>query len=377
MMEFTMFFLVLLSLAFSVFLLWCYLSWKRIPEEVSAYQPPQAKLSLIIAARNEEKNILTCLEALIHQDFPEELVELILVDDNSEDDTASLINRFISQHPNRSVKFVILNERDGGSKKEALTIAISKASNDTILITDADCIAPQTWISSMHGFFLKKKAVFLAGPVSVNSTESLFGKIQSLEFMGLVGIAAAGISRNKPIMCNGANLMFSKSMFNEVGGFEAPRKFASGDDTQLLIKASKLNRGGVYFLKDKRAIVSTRGAVSMEDFLQQRKRWAGKIPFALSSFTVLIAVLAWFTHAFLLASLILGTIHGLSPYFILSLGLIYSFEFLLLNSMASFFNKHGILRLILPMQLFYWIYIVLIGVIAPLGKFKWKGRTAS
>ena len=157
--------------------------------------------------------------------------------------------------------------------------------------------------------------------------------------------------------------MFSKKMFNEVGGFNAPRKFASGDDTQLLIKASKLNKGGVHFLKDKRAIVFTKGAVSWEDFLQQRKRWAGKIPFALSSFTVSIAILAWFTHAFLLASLILGIIYGLSPYFAVSLGLIYSCEFLLLNSMATFFNNHSILILILPMQLFYLIYILLIDII--------------
>ncbi len=377
MMDHTLIVLFLLALGFSIFLLWCYLVWKRIPEEVSDYSSPRAKLSVIIAARNEEKNISSCLEALSNQDFPAENVELIIVDDHSDDETPRLITDFITKHPHRVIKFLSLNENQGGSKKESLTMAISEASNDIILITDADCIVPTTWQSSMLDFYLKKNATFLAGPVSVNSSESLFAKIQSLEFMGLVGIAAAGIRSNKPIMCNGANLMFSKKMFNEVGGFSAPKNFASGDDTQLLIKASKLNNGDVYFLKDKRAIVSTKGAVSWDGFLQQRKRWAGKIPFALSTFTVSIAILAWFTHAFLLASLTLGIIYGLSPYFILSLGLIYSCEFLLLNSMATFFNKHSILRLILPMQLFYWIYIVLIGVIAPLGKFRWKGRITS
>jgi len=366
--------LLLLACGFSAFLFWCYLSWRRISEVSSEGSFPPTKLSVIIAARNEEKNIIKCLEALCNQDFPDQLVEIILVNDHSSDKTAELTKNFINEHSSRLIKLLSLPVGDGGSKKDALTLGISAATNDFILITDADCLVPPTWLSSMMGFFLHNNAQFLAGPVSINSEKSLFAKIQSLEFMGLVGISAAGISRKKPIMCNGANLMFSKKVFEEVKGFDAPEHFASGDDTQLLIKISKLYPEAVYFLKDKGAIVRTEGAKGRNDFLQQRKRWAGKIPFALSAFTVSIAVLAWFTHAFLVLSLILGVIYGLSPYFVASLGLIFTCEYLLLKSMASFFNKHSVLKLILPMQLFYWIYIVLIGAIAPLSKFQWKGR---
>lgn len=374
MIAYTQVILLLLSIGFSAFLFWCYFSWRRIPEELAMGSISPTKLSVIIAARNEEKNIIKCLEALCNQDFPAQQVELIFVDDHSSDNTVVLIRQFINEHSDRTIKLLSLKNDEGSSKKDALTLGVSAATNDCILITDADCLVPSTWLSAMTRFFLAKNSQFLAGPVSIDSEKSLFAKIQSLEFMGLVGIAAAGIINKVPIMCNGANLMFSKKVFNEVGGFDSPEHFASGDDTQLLIKVSKLYPDSVHFLKDKRAIVRTEGAVSIEDFLQQRKRWAGKIPFALSTFTISVAILSWLTHAFLVLSLILGIIYSLSLYFIASLGMIYTCEYLLLNSMARFFNKYSVLKLILPLQLFYWIYIVLIGAIAPLSKFQWKGR---
>lgn len=369
------FLLLLFSFFFSAFILCCYFTWRSIPTQNDTKEIGVQKLSVIIAARNEEKNILSCLEALSKQDYPSSLTEFILMDDQSQDGTCSLIQEFIASHRTMDIHLYNLSAGQGGSKKDAITFAISKVKNDIILMTDADCLMPYTWISSMINFFTKSNAHFVAGPVSIENENNIFSKVQSLEFMGLVGIAACGIQWRLPIMCNGANLMFSKKAFLDLGGFESTKKLASGDDTQLLIKMSKHKPESVFFLKDRKAIVNTRGSLDMNEFVQQRKRWAGKIPFALSAFTISIAVLSWLTHAFLLWALVEGVYKTqLDTYFVISLFPVLVSELLLLNSMSEFFKKRSLLWLFLPIQIFYWIYIVLIGAIAPLGKFNWKGR---
>lgn len=365
----------LLTVCFCSFLLWSYFFWQTIPDERSDAFSSEQGLTVIIAARNEEKNILQCLNSLSGQNFPISATEILIVDDHSEEGTKNVVLEFISTHPGLNIRLIEMNE-GAASKKAAISKAITESRNEIILMTDADCIVPQTWISTMLQFYIGKNALFLAGPVLMDHGNSLFSKVQCLEFMGLVGIAAAGISSKMPIMCNGANLMFSKKIFHELGGFDSTRTLASGDDTQLLLKVSEYDPKRVFFIKDQDAIVITQTASGTKEFIQQRKRWAGKIPFALTPFTITIAVISWLTHAFLLLSLLLSVFYSDPDFlFILSVLLLITCELLLLNSIAGFFKKRFLLWLFLPAQFFYWIYIVLIGAIAPLGSFQWKGRT--
>ncbi len=375
MTDLILYFLFIFSFLFSAFLFWCFWSWKKSVKEIVSSKANPEPVSLIVSARNEESTIRTFLNAIMDQDYPRHLLELIIVDDHSEDRTAGIINEFILHHPEMDIRLIQLKGDEEGSKKTAITLAVKAAKAGFILSTDADCVPSTSWISCMVAVFLEKNALFLAGPVDIKPGPGIFGKIQSLEFMGLVGITAAGIGERRPIMCNGANMMFTKTIFQDVGGFDAVRSFASGDDTQLLLKISKESPEKVFFIKEEGAIVSTQSAQSWNDFIEQRKRWAGKIPFALTSFTISIAVIAWFTHALLLLSLFLSLyLQKLPGLFLLSFSIIAICEFLLLNSLAGFFHRRTLLWLFLPLQFFYWIYIVLIGVIAPFGTFRWKNR---
>lgn len=367
--------LFIFSIIFSAFILCCFVFWKRIPTHAEESIDSAVRISVIVAARNEGQNIVACLDSFNNQNFPHSQTEFIIVDDHSTDNTTIVIRKYQVDNPNLNLQFFVLANEGLSSKKDAITFAISKAMSDIILITDADCIVPPGWIKNMLNHYLRNNALLLAGPVDMLPTRSLFGKIQNLEFMGLVGIAAAGISGNFPIMCNGANLMFSKKVFQQLGGFDAAEKLASGDDTQLLLKVHKFAPNKVFFNKDEKSVVLTKSAEGWDDFVQQRKRWAGKIPFALTTFTITVAVLAWFTHAFLLLSFSLSLIEGkFNTLFFASTALICICELLLLNSMSAFLKKRSLLWLFLPLQFFYWIYIVLIGLIAPLGTFHWKDR---
>ncbi len=368
--------LFILSLFFSVFLLFCAYYWNKIPYAFHQTNN-QEKVSIIIPVRNEQETITACLESLKDQQFPSSRMEVIVVDDQSEDETVTRVQVFSSRYPEVNIRLIRHTDPETGSKKKALAYAISHAGSGIILTTDADCLHPSRWVSSMLDYFLQKDAYLLAGPVDLLPDRTLTGMAQSLEYMGLTGIAAACLAGKVPVMCSGANLMFRKDIFEAVGAYNSSLDKASGDDTQLLLKINRYQKGRVYFIKSREAIVSTRVVTGIGDLIQQRKRWAGKIPSALNGFTIFIAVIAWCTHALLLLMLIMSLLKGkVSAWYLLSVSVLVISEFMLLNSLATFFQRRKLLYLILPLQIFYWTYITLIGLIAPFSTFRWKGRTA-
>ncbi|HNP49121.1 MAG TPA: glycosyltransferase family 2 protein, partial [Bacteroidia bacterium] len=273
------------------------------------------------------------------------------------------------------IRLLKLNTSKGGSKKEAITYAVQHAGNEILLTTDGDCIVPDSWIRTFVNAHSLQDVAFVAGPVSFLSGGGIFGSLQALEMMGLVGIAGAGIQSGKPMMCNGANISYTKSAFLKVDGFSSGYQLASGDDTQLLIKISGLKNGKMVFVKNSSALVLGTSVNSLSRLWQQRKRWASKIPVALTPFTVSVAVVAWFAHALLLASLIVSCIQpaGL-PFFFVALVCKLGSEFFLLYSVCNQFNNRRLLLLFLPAQPLYWLYVTIIGILAPFGTYNWKGR---
>src|SRR5690606_12288350 len=115
----------------------CYMrtGWAALPS-FSKKSTPKTKVSVLIAARNEAANIGRTLSDILAQDFPEELLEIIVVDDHSTDDTAAVVRSFAGQ----GVKLLKLDESQplNSYKKKAISVAIEKATGDFIVTTDAD-----------------------------------------------------------------------------------------------------------------------------------------------------------------------------------------------------------------------------------------------
>ena len=103
--------------------------------------------TVIVAARDEEDNILTCLESLDKIEYPEEKLEIIIVDDNSTDRTGEIIADFIAHKP----KFKCIKpKREIGElkgKTNAIANAVEVSSGEIILTTDADCTVFPGWVS--------------------------------------------------------------------------------------------------------------------------------------------------------------------------------------------------------------------------------------
>jgi cellulose synthase/poly-beta-1,6-N-acetylglucosamine synthase-like glycosyltransferase len=222
----------------------------------------------------------------------------------------------------------------------------------------------------------------IAGPVAFKDEISLFEKMQSLELGALMLSTAGSIFLNKPVMCNGANLAYSRKAFLEVNGFEGVDHLASGDDVLLMYKIEKEFPGGIKFLKDEKAIVQTNAKKNVKEFFEQRKRWASKGLNMLNPQTKMVAVITYLCSFSLLGMIVLTVIAacwsrlylGFLQISLILIGIKCIIDFLLLFLAASFFGKKRFLYLFLPEQIIYIFYVVVTGFLGNKGRYEWKGR---
>jgi len=334
---------------------------------------PKTKVSVIVAARNEALNIKRTIDDLVAQDYPKSLTEIIFIDDHSTDNTAEIVNSYA----NRGVKLIKLNEDQAlnSYKKKAIQTAIGICTGDLIITTDADCRMASHWLSTIVNFYQEKDCKMISSPVAYFEEKSFFERLQSLEFLYLIGLGASTIGNKQPSTCNGANLAYEKSTFYEVGGFQGIDDLASGDDELLLHKIAAKYPEKIGFLKHREAIVYTHAKENLSSFIQQRKRWASKSTRYKNKAIIVLGVFVWIFNLSILANFITGlflpaflsiTFYQLIVKMIL--------ETLFLWDVTGFAKKRSLLILIPVLNVLHVLYMVYIGIAGNSGKYNWKGR---
>ncbi|MEO8174945.1 MAG: glycosyltransferase, partial [Sediminibacterium sp.] len=240
---------------------------------------PQTKFSVIIPARNEEENIRACLRSILEQDYPIELFEVIVINDHSTDQTENIIRSLQQQYANLHL-LNLADHVDGKQlnayKKKAIEIAIAQSTGTWIATTDADCIIGNNWLRLYDAYIQEKQPVFVAAPVMFTNDHSFLSVFQLLDFLSLQGITAAAVSAGYHTMCNGANIVYRKDIFYEVGQFKGIDELASGDDMLLMHKIKQKYPAGVGYLFCAESIVTTAPMPDWKSFFNQRIRWASK-----------------------------------------------------------------------------------------------------
>lgn len=346
--------------------------WFRL--RVIEKRPASAKVSIAIAARNESKNILACLESIVKQDYPAHLIQIIVVDDASEDQTAGLVEGYLSENP--GINLNILRLKDHGGKKAALALAIEHATGQWMITTDADCIAGPEWIGCMVSAFEKEQALFVSGPVDLDIASPVIDLLPGLEFMSLIASGAGAIGAGFPIMCNGANMGFSLPHYRQLPANAFNAEEASGDDV-FLMQAFKKQFGSqrIAFAKSPKAIVYTPPPATLLQFIRQRLRWTSKshayrdVSTLFSAFVVLLmnlavslfVILSCFDPGFLMPTLLLIALKTLT-------------DLPLLMGYAAFSNKLSRVALIPLAEPLVAIYITFTGIAGQFVNVKWKGR---
>ena len=343
------------------------------------------KITLIIPARNEAKNIVNCLQSIIAQTYPAHLFEVIVVDDHSTDGTAMIVQSFKRENIQCIFLKDFVTDKLNSYKKKAIEIAIAKSTGDLIVTTDADCFMGVDWLLTIASFYEKFKPAFIAAPVLINHNKSFLSIFQSLDFMTLQGITGAAVYKKMHCMCNGANLAYEKTAFMEVGGFKGIDNIASGDDMLLMHKIYDRYPDKVLFLKSAEAIVQTAPMETIKGFINQRIRWASKAEKYNDKRILPVLVLVYFFNVVLLALPLLAifckhkVLIGVSSYSIIDCWLLLLIlktmvEIYYLFPVAKFFNKPLILWWFPLAQPFHILYTIIAGWLGKFGTYQWKDR---
>jgi len=347
--------------------------WAIIPY-FSSNKAVHTPVSVLIAARNEEQNIGRTIECILQQDFPDGLMELIIIDDHSTDNTAAIVQ----QYANRGVKLLQLQvgARMNSYKKYAITKAIEVATGAIIVTTDADCRMGPQWLKTIVQYFECNDTYLLSAPVVYSEEKSRFETLQTTEFMYLIGLGAAGIGNGSPTTCNGANLAYRKSVFFEMGGFTGIDNLASGDDELFLHKVATRYAHKIGFCKAREAIVYTDAKPDLPSFISQRKRWASKSTKYKDKKVIALGVSIWFFNLVLILSLLvfICSLPQLHWMLLTAFGLKLAVEFIFMVPIAAFAQRKDVLKYLPLLTVLHSFYLVYIGIAGNTGKYDWKGR---
>lgn len=360
-----LFLFVILHLYFATILLLIY-GFTKVKTYYSIDLKPKTAFAIIVPFRNEADNLPLLLESFSKLNYPMDLFEVILVDDESEE-------MFSTQHSVFSIQIIKNNRVSNSPKKDAITTAIPFVKTDWIITTDADCIVPENWLLTLDNYIQHNKVSMIAGAVTYNCDTTFLQQFQQLDLASLQGATMGSFGINKGFMCNGANLAYTKSLFKKLNGFDGNDKIASGDDVFLLQKAMAKYPEKVHYLKSKNTIVTTNPLPDWKSLFDQRVRWASKTAAYQSNFGQFVAILVFVANLGWIFSLGLG-IFRLIPIENMVLFLIIKFivDTLLIQKTNAFLgNKSHYLVL---GSLIYPFFSVGVALYSLFGKYEWKGR---
>ncbi len=330
---------------------------------------PKTKFTIIVPFRNEAENLPALLGSFSKLNYPMDWVDVILVDDESKE-------KFQVQSFTFKVSIVDNIRLTNSPKKDAIVTAMNVANTDWVVTIDADCVVNTNWLLSLDNYIQNHEVTMLAGAVTYDCNNSFLHQFQQLDLASLQGATIGSFGIGKGFMCNGANLAYTKTLFQELNGFEGNDLIASGDDVFLLQKAVAQFPEKVHYLKSTNNIVTTKALNDWKSLFHQRVRWASKTTSYQSGFgkflglVVLMGNLCWLlTVAF--CPLGLASIENIIVLFILK----FSVDAILIFKTNIFLGQKT--RYFILSSLFYPFFSVCVAFYSLFGKYEWKGRAFS
>jgi len=190
-----------------------------------------------------------------------------------------------------------------------------------------------------------------------------------------MGATIGGFGIKKPFLCNGANLAYTKDVFEVVNGFKGNTDIASGDDIFLMEKVVKKYPKAVAYLKHPDAIVSTEPEATMSGLLAQRKRWAAKTSAYTNTFGKLVGAIVLLMNFSILAALFLSLFNVFT---LKTVGYVFLIKFAIdlwiIQKASLFFNLKSHLKYYLFASVLYPFFNVYVALTSWFGGYAWKGR---
>ena len=363
--------LVAVFVLYGLLVLFLYIGWvKAIARRSEGSRSDFNFISIVVPVRNEENTIGALISDLTDQNYPDDKLEIIFVDDDSDDHTPMIINDAIKGVSNCS--FI---KAEGQGKKSAITTGVQHAKGEIIITTDGDCRVSKNWLQSFNLSFENDSVKMVTGAVKIETNGSFFSSMQSVEFASLIGSGAATLAFGVSSMCNGANLAFRKKIFQEVDGYKGNETIPSGDDEFLMRKVTDKYPDGIRFNNLSESVVLTSPSKSLIQFISQRLRWAGKWMHHKDVTSKILALYVFTFHAFVLMMPAFFLTELAGGDLLLSLFLMkVTVDFVFLYAVTSYLKTPWNWFAFFTLQLVYSFYAVGIGITSFVIKPSWKGR---
>lgn len=246
--------------------------FKHSLERTDSTESMLPRCAIVVAAHNEAENLQTLLQALDAQEYPQGILQIVIVDESSTDNTPQILTDF---NPHRHEFNTIRIDTDssaGSPKKEALTAGIKMTDAPYLLLTDADTLPPPTWAASMSGA-LAGGCPVVAGYSPTGPERGFLGWISRMWHLGTAALAGGFIGLGYPVHVTGRNWGFKRTLYEKAGGYSGLESALSGDDTLLAQKFSRIAVSGHWgFTLTPDTHVLTSPPSDWSEFLRQQSR---------------------------------------------------------------------------------------------------------
>lgn len=330
--------------------------------------------SIVIAVRNEQANIKRLLNSLAEQNYTKSNFEIIIVDDHSEDETATMATQLLDL---LKLNGTVISLQNSKGKKSAIAEGIKISKAEVIITTDADCVFNPDWLKGINNEFNLSKPDMLILPVVIQG-KGVLSKMQQTESLGLAALTFGSLAIGKPLMCNGANLVFKKEAYLQINNAEMRSDLASGDDTFFMLSLFAKNNQIIQALASDKVTVMSDAQSGLSELINQRVRWASKLKYYKQHY-IIITGLFLTLFSILQYAAILGVIFlSLNQLWLVSaitIAVKWICDFIFIQNAKSKLNQKFYPVAFVLMQLLFPIYTFVVGVLSLSDHYQWKGRS--
>ncbi|GAX00693.1 hypothetical protein C5L25_000471 [Secundilactobacillus silagei JCM 19001] len=300
--------LVLTIAGYYYYLNWCRTAPPTLPAKVPF-------VSILVPAHNEGKVLLKTVQALLKFDYPQERYELIVINDNSSDDSAALLTRMQSVYQNRNFQVINTNAQTGGKgKSNALNIGLQQAKGDVIAVYDADNTPAASALRYLVATLMQNAQLgAVIGKFRTrNRNVTMLTRFINIETLAFQWMAQAG-RRQLFKLCTipGTNYVIHRHVLETVGGWDVK---ALAEDTEISFQVYRLGKQITF---QPLAVTWEQEPQTLDVWFHQRTRWVkGNIYVILKNLGLLFrpaARVIWF-----------DLLYFMSTYFLLLFALVFS-----------------------------------------------------
>ena len=331
-------------------------------------------VSILVAARDEERCVADCLESLVQQKYPSDRYEIVIVNDRSVDTTPDIIEGYQKKHD--MVKCVNISSNPSGltGKQNAINEGLKFCAGEIILNTDADCIARPLWVRRTVSYFTPQisLAIGFATTHNANGTRSFFSALQSLDMLFLIDAASGAIGMNVPVSGLGWNLAYRKAILNDISYLKIG--YTITEDAALVQAVARNTDSGITVLYNEEASVSTLAEQSLKRFLSQRIRWMVGGQSTKTWSQIPLHVIFLFNLCLAVSLPLMFFIRPLIAIVSISVLVKILLDFARCWRVCREFRKSALLSLLIPYEIFLISYSIFTGFASIfIRKIKWKG----